>query len=31
MQKFEEETSKKAIWRGKETKAYLDWKKEKLG
>lgn len=28
---FEEETGKKAIWRSKETKAYLDWKKEKLG
>jgi len=27
---FEEETGKNAIWRGKETKAYLDWKKEKL-
>jgi len=26
---FEEETGKKAIWRGKETKAYLDWKKQK--
>ncbi len=31
MQKFEEETAKKAIWRGKETKAYLNWKEEKLG
>jgi len=31
MQKFEEETGKKAIWRGKETKAYLNWKEEKLG
>ncbi|MBY8992236.1 MAG: DNA-directed RNA polymerase subunit A' [Candidatus Lokiarchaeota archaeon] len=28
---FEDEFGKKAIWRGKETKAYLDWKKEKLG
>ncbi|MFW9864594.1 MAG: DNA-directed RNA polymerase subunit A' [Candidatus Thorarchaeota archaeon] len=26
--KFEEETGKNAIWRGKETKGYLDWKKE---
>jgi len=31
IQEFEEETGKKAIWRGKETKAYLDWKEEKLG
>ena len=31
MQKFEEETGKKAIWRGKETKAYLDWKEERIG
>ncbi len=31
MKQFEEETGKKAIWRGKETKAYLDWKEEKLG
>ncbi|TKJ21272.1 MAG: DNA-directed RNA polymerase subunit A' [Promethearchaeota archaeon Loki_b32] len=31
MQKFEEETGKKAKWRGKETKAYLNWKEEKLG
>ena len=29
VQKFEQETGKKAIWRGKETKTYLDWKKEK--
>ena len=28
MQKFEGETGKKAIWRGKETKAYLDWKEK---
>ncbi|MFX1375516.1 MAG: DNA-directed RNA polymerase subunit A' [Promethearchaeota archaeon] len=28
---FEDETGKKAVWRGKETKAYLDWKEEKLG
>ncbi|KKN22769.1 hypothetical protein LCGC14_0911660, partial [marine sediment metagenome] len=28
---FEDETGKKAIWRGKETKAYSDWKIEKLG
>jgi DNA-directed RNA polymerase subunit A' len=27
-QKFEEETGKKAIWRGKETKAYIDWKEQ---
>ncbi|MFX0022586.1 MAG: DNA-directed RNA polymerase subunit A' [Candidatus Hermodarchaeota archaeon] len=27
-QKFEQETGKKAIWRGKETSAYLDWKEE---
>ncbi|MFX0104213.1 MAG: DNA-directed RNA polymerase subunit A' [Candidatus Hodarchaeota archaeon] len=25
---FEEETGKNAIWRGKETKAYLEWKKK---
>ena len=30
-QQFEEETGKKAIWRGKETKAYIEWKEEKLG
>ncbi|MHA2181492.1 MAG: DNA-directed RNA polymerase subunit A' [Promethearchaeota archaeon] len=28
---FEEETGKKALWRGKETKGYLDWKNKKLG
>ncbi|MFX1238638.1 MAG: hypothetical protein ACFE8P_13095, partial [Promethearchaeota archaeon] len=28
---FTQETGKNAIWRGKETKAYLDWKAEKLG
>ncbi|MBN1801514.1 MAG: DNA-directed RNA polymerase subunit A' [Candidatus Lokiarchaeota archaeon] len=28
---FEKETGKNAIWRGKETKAYQDWKAEKLG
>jgi len=28
---FEGETGKNAIWRGKETKAYLEWKQEKLG
>jgi len=27
-QQFQEESGKKAIWRGKETKAYLDWKEE---
>ncbi|MFX1308142.1 MAG: DNA-directed RNA polymerase subunit A' [Promethearchaeota archaeon] len=27
--KFEEETGKKAVWRGKETKAYLEWKEKK--
>jgi outer membrane biosynthesis protein TonB len=31
LKQFEEETGKKAIWRGKETKGYLDWKNEKLG
>jgi hypothetical protein len=31
LKQFEAETGKKAIWRGKETKGYLDWKKEKLG
>ena len=31
IKQFEEETGKKAIWRGKETKAYLDWKKQKQG
>ncbi len=29
-QQFEEETGKKAVWRGKETKAYLEWKEKKL-
>lgn len=29
-QQFEDETGKKAIWRSKETKAYLDWKEEKI-
>jgi len=28
-QQFEEETGKKAIWRGKETKGYLEWKEKK--
>jgi DNA-directed RNA polymerase subunit A' len=28
---FEEETGKHAIWRGKVTKGYLEWKEEKLG
>jgi len=27
-QKFEEETGKKAIWRGKETNAYKEWKEK---
>jgi DNA-directed RNA polymerase subunit A' len=27
---FEKETGKHAIWRGKETKAYLEWKEENL-
>ncbi len=31
LRQFEEDTGKKAIWRGKETKGYLDWKTEKLG
>ncbi|MFX0026307.1 MAG: hypothetical protein ACFE8M_07815, partial [Candidatus Hermodarchaeota archaeon] len=31
MKKYEEETGKNAIWRGKTTKGYLDWKKEKMG
>ena len=31
LRQFEEESGKKAIWRGKETKGYLDWKNEKLG
>ncbi|MFW9900988.1 MAG: DNA-directed RNA polymerase subunit A' [Candidatus Thorarchaeota archaeon] len=31
MQEFEEETGKNAIWRGKETKAYLEWKKQRKG
>ncbi len=30
MKQFEKETGKNAIWRGKETKAYLDWKEKKL-
>ena len=30
MKLFEEETGKNAIWRGKETKGYLEWKEEKL-
>ncbi|MGQ4872512.1 MAG: DNA-directed RNA polymerase subunit A' [Promethearchaeia archaeon] len=28
---FEQETGKKAVWRGKETKAYKEWRKEKYG
>ncbi|MFW9894342.1 MAG: DNA-directed RNA polymerase subunit A' [Candidatus Thorarchaeota archaeon] len=31
IKQFEEETGKNAVWRGKETKAYINWKKEKLG
>ena len=27
MEQYEEETGKKAIWRGKETKGYIEWKK----
>ncbi|MFW9969519.1 MAG: DNA-directed RNA polymerase subunit A' [Candidatus Odinarchaeota archaeon] len=27
-QKFEQETGKNAMWRGKETKAYLEWKEQ---
>jgi len=30
MKLFEEETGKNAMWRGKQTKGYLDWKEEKL-
>ena len=31
MRRYEEETGKNAVWRGKTTKGYLDWKKEKMG
>ncbi|MHA1987662.1 MAG: DNA-directed RNA polymerase subunit A' [Promethearchaeota archaeon] len=31
LREFEESTGKKGIWRGKETKGYLEWKTEKLG
>jgi ribonucleotide monophosphatase NagD (HAD superfamily) len=31
MKQFEVETGKNAIWRGKPTKIYQDWIKEKLG
>ncbi len=31
MKRYEEETGKNAVWRGKTTKGYLDWKKEKMG
>ena len=31
MLQFEAETKKKAIWRGKPTKGYLDWKETKSG
>ncbi|MFW9873304.1 MAG: hypothetical protein ACFFG0_09395, partial [Candidatus Thorarchaeota archaeon] len=30
IKQFEDKTGKNAIWRGKETKAYLEWKQEKL-
>ncbi len=30
-QRYEEDTGKKAIWRGKLTKGFLEWKEEKLG
>ncbi|MFX1305783.1 MAG: DNA-directed RNA polymerase subunit A' [Promethearchaeota archaeon] len=30
IKQFEKETGKNAIWRGNETKAYLEWKEEKL-
>jgi DNA-directed RNA polymerase subunit A' len=29
-EQYEKETGKNAIWRGKETKGYLDWKAEKI-
>jgi len=29
-QQFEEETGKKAVWRGKETKTYLEWKEKQI-
>ncbi len=28
---YEKDTGKNAEWRGKLTKGYLEWKKEKLG
>ncbi|MBA7515288.1 DNA-directed RNA polymerase subunit beta' [subsurface metagenome] len=28
---YEKDTGKNAVWRGKLTKGYLEWKKEKLG
>ena len=31
MKEYEQESGKNAIWRGKTTKGYLDWKKEKYG
>ncbi len=31
IQEFENETGKKAIWRGKQTKRFNEWKKEKYG
>ena len=31
IQEFENETGKKAIWRGKQTKQFNEWKKEKYG
>ena len=29
MKEFERETGKNAVWRGKTTKGYVEWKKEK--
>jgi DNA-directed RNA polymerase subunit A' len=31
IKEYEQESGKNAIWRGKTTKGYLDWKKEKYG
>ena len=31
LKEYEQESGKNAIWRGKTTKGYLDWKKEKYG
>ncbi|KKN42839.1 hypothetical protein LCGC14_0709220 [marine sediment metagenome] len=30
-QQYEKETGKKAVWKSKKTKGYLEWKNEKLG